>query len=366
MTPVFGDDLPRPSPGELTIYLLGPGIGESVVAIMPDGRSVVMDVCSTIDGNLTTALLDAVGVATIDLLVVSHPDLDHVKGLAELIVRRPREVWRYPLEASARDFVLDWARRAGKSDVAAALDALASYARTADADTFSVSLGDQMWPRDGTSAFRVHALAPTEYDKERAARAWNRRLLQDPVALRTWLGEVVAGTRRIGDAPNVISLAICIEVGGHRILLGGDVLAGTASPKSGWKGVRRLLERHGRAHLITDLCAVKVPHHGSKGAHDSSVWALHASGARRPVAMIAPFSSTPLPDVPTLLALRGGARSLLVSSHDAALDARAQAAGWTQSLATSGATNVPVVSITVSAARGVTSFVAPSAVEFRN
>ena len=34
----------------LTLYLLGPGVGESVVAIMPDGRVIVVDSC--VDGGV--------------------------------------------------------------------------------------------------------------------------------------------------------------------------------------------------------------------------------------------------------------------------------------------------------------------------
>jgi beta-lactamase superfamily II metal-dependent hydrolase len=346
----FGPDLPRPLAGELTLYLLGPGVGESVVAVMPDRRVVVVDVCEDRGVNLTLDLLDEIDADQIDLLVVSHPDLDHVGGLARVLGERPpHEVWRYPLEASARDFVLTWARRSGRTELVNAIQAIAKFGRNGSGDMFSVALGDQLWPHSGSPGYRVHALAPTELDKERAIRAFNTRLRKSRSELDAWLDKVASGSRPLGDAPNVISLAIAIEMGDRRVVLGGDVLAGTTSDKSGWKGVLRLLTKHERAHLLTTTAAVKVAHHGSRGAYEESVWALHSAGGPT-LALIAPFSSSGLPDEVTLAALRPHARAVLVASTTDAADGRAARAGWT-AVGTSRLLSVraPVVGLRVTA-----------------
>lgn len=176
MNALFGQDLPAPRSGELSLYLLGPGIGESVVAIMPDLRAVVVDVCECDGANLTLELLGVLGVEQVDLLAISHPDLDHVRGLSVLLDKKPpRELWRYPGESSARDFALAWAKRRRETPLANALRALGSFLSRSEGETFFASYGDRVWPHPPTD-YRVHSLAPTTYDQDRALRAWNRRL----------------------------------------------------------------------------------------------------------------------------------------------------------------------------------------------
>jgi beta-lactamase superfamily II metal-dependent hydrolase len=80
----------------LSLYLLGPGVGESIVLVMPDDRVVVVDSCERAGTNIPARLLTELQIKQIDLLIVTHPDLDHVKGLTELLAFSPARVWRYP------------------------------------------------------------------------------------------------------------------------------------------------------------------------------------------------------------------------------------------------------------------------------
>jgi hypothetical protein len=330
MSGLFGNDLPTPAPGEVTLYLLGPGIGESIVAIMPDSRAVVVDVCAQGTANLTLELLGSLSISKVDLMVVSHPDLDHVRGLdALLTMKPPGELWRYPLEPRAREFALAWARRRKRTPLANALAAVGTFLRKSDSETFSATYGDRVWPHDSPS-YRIHALAPTTYDVDLALRAWDRRLARGSAALDKWLDDAATGKRTLGDAPNLVSLAIVIEHGPRRVLLGGDVLCGTRSPKSGWKGIERLLKKHNRLHLLQALAAVKVAHHGSPGAFERSTWAHHSTGAAtgEPIALIAPFSPSGLPHPSTLANLRSHARTILITDGGGGGAARLSAAGW--------------------------------------
>lgn len=368
MSPLFGADLPAPNAGEMTLYLLGPGVGESVVAIMPDLRTMVVDVCTHGSRNLTIELLAALRVKTVDLMVITHPDLDHVRGLAQVIgTTPPQELWRYPLEAGAREFALAWARRRKRTPLADALDALGKFMRTGAGDTFYATYGDRRWPHD-TSAYAVHALAPTAYDQDLAARAWHRRLARGPAALDRWLDDVASGRRPLGDAPNLVSLAVVLEHGSRRVLLGGDVLRGTRSPKSGWKGVERLLRRQGRLHLLQSLAAVKVSHHGSNGAFDGTVWGHHsaAAAAAEPVAMIAPFTPSDLPDPRVLASLRPHARVILLTEGKASTATKLSGAGWSTTAAATvqrlARTEAPCVALQIGAAGATRMFVSAGAI----
>ncbi len=109
MTPLFGADLPRPVLGQLHVYLLGPGVGESQLVVFPDGRTMVIDGCALGGVNLTAALLDHLGIGLVDAVVLTHPDLDHLRGVAEVVRRfKPRKIFRYPALSYVRDFVAIW------------------------------------------------------------------------------------------------------------------------------------------------------------------------------------------------------------------------------------------------------------------
>ena len=121
-----------------------------------------------------------------------------------------------------------------------------------------------------------------------------------------------------------------IEWGGRKVLLAGDVENGKrSSPKSGWKGVLRILDDvdDPRGHLVDDVDVVKVAHHGSKGAFFPAAWQRHAK-TRRTTAILAPFSPSPLPSDPTLIDLRVHCAGLGISAAGGSAFARARAAGW--------------------------------------
>lgn len=356
---LFGDDLPRCSGAEAMLYLLGPGVGESVVLALPDGRFVVVDVCKQGTTNLPLALLKHLGARELDLLVVTHPDLDHVHGLGEILQKQPpTELWRYPMEADVRAVISRWTKNHG--EVAEALRAMDSFLQ-GPGDASTAMYDNRVWsPESG--GFRLSALAPTEYDKERASKVLMRLLYKKPKALQDWL-QRVAGGAAAGDCPNVLSVALVLELGDQRVLLGGDVLKGTRSPKSGWKGILRLLQKHKRERLIQDLAAVKVSHHGSEGAFEPSAWKLHG----RPAALIAPFTRSHLPDSTTITNLKSCARELLITSSNTTTSNAASKAGWTTTTSYRlPRSTAPVVALRIEPAKGVTEVaVGPHALAFQ-
>lgn len=348
------------------LYLLGPGVGESAVLALPDGKFVVVDVCKQDHTNLPLALLDHLGAPQLDLLVVTHPDLDHIHGLAEVIQRRPPvDLWRYPMEASVRDLLAAWAGRTNRRQDGKALEAMRTFLKNGPGDVYCAAYGNLTWPPNPTATptYTLSALAPTEYDKDRANRVLMRLMTKKKSALDAWLDGVARGEKP-GDSPNVISVALVLELGEHRVLLGGDVLKGTHSPRSGWKGILRLLRKHGREHLLTDVAAVKVPHHGSRGAFEPTVWALHAAKAR-PIALIAPFSPSGLPDQATLTSLKPFARQLFVTAPHASLASFAASAGWVSARRPSTQSGAPIVALRIHPRDGVTEcFVGGAALMF--
>jgi beta-lactamase superfamily II metal-dependent hydrolase len=168
---MFQRDLLTISYGSLTVYLLGPGVGESMVLIMPDARVVVVDTCERANVNLLARLLSDLGIKRIDLLIVTHPDLDHVKGLTELLeLFDPVRVWRYPF-ALLREMLAmlanaveapHYTRHAEAVRGGVALDEHLSLSGVVDEVTYG-----RIWAPPGAT-YTVHALAPTPYDTKRA------------------------------------------------------------------------------------------------------------------------------------------------------------------------------------------------------
>ena len=82
---------------------------------------------------------------------------------------------------------------------------------------------------------------------------------------------------------NIASMALLVEFGDTKLLLGGDVLS------SGWKDV---LEEVDQDKLSVHF--VKVSHHGSQGAYCSGLWES-LSRDRKPISVITPYRGPQLP-----------------------------------------------------------------------
>jgi beta-lactamase superfamily II metal-dependent hydrolase len=308
---------------------VGSGVGESITILLPDDRTIVVDACAVDGINLPAELLRHLGISSIDLLVLTHPDLDHVRGIAQIVDEfKPAEVWRYPLGSAPRDAIAKWATNRNP-DLLAALEAMdRSLERTGR--VFSVHHG-HCWPGD-PGVVTLRAIAPTPKDLERMGKVWDRLVGPRPrmrAAIDRWLQEVVSGARPLGDAANVLSIGAVLTWESHKIVLGGDVMRGSRSPFSGWKGIVRILEGRGPADLLSRASLVKVAHHGSRHSFDAEAWSLHSQGGKVR-ALVAPFRPSGLPDEHCLSDLRSHVCDLGISSLDDRGHARVAAAGWTQ------------------------------------
>jgi competence protein ComEC len=75
------DAIKSAQPGDLVVSALNAGQGDCCVMRLPDGRIVVVD-CNVNAANVNVVgFLQKAGIKMIDLLIVTHPDRDHVSGL---------------------------------------------------------------------------------------------------------------------------------------------------------------------------------------------------------------------------------------------------------------------------------------------
>ena len=280
------DGLPDPVEGALTVYVFGPGFGESQVVALPGGKWMVVDSCEQNGVNLPLALLQHFGVQVIDLLVMTHPDLDHYRGIPDIIAAfEIKRFWRYPGFATWRDLLVDLertGRNARFGEMCRVMDAILSLTKTVRAH--EVCYGNKTWPRD--ASFGVTCIAPCSSEKtyESERRTSLVRRFREGEAL------TASEVRRLMGEANSLSLALVIWWGKVGVLLGGDVEHDAANDARGWRGVIGNLREDGELHLIQGLRLVKAAHHGSEGAFSEDAWTHHATPDPVELAVVTRFN----------------------------------------------------------------------------
>ena len=217
------DHVSPPAPGTLRVVFLDVGQGDATIAILPDGRAMLVDAgglpgaAFDVGDRVVAPSLRALGVRRLGALVVTHGDPDHIGGApAALRHFLPRAIWEgvpVPPHARLRDLA------------ALASGALASW-RT-------VQAGD----REIAGGVTVTVLHPPPPD-------WERQRVR-----------------------NDDSVVLELRIGGVSIVLPGDV---------GQEGEALVIPRLAPGAVVI----LKAPHHGSatsstpafiQAAHPSAV-----------------------------------------------------------------------------------------------
>lgn len=362
------DGLPAPAAGKLILYVLGPGVGESQVVSLPDGRWMVVDTCKQGDITLPLALLRHFGAKAIDLLVISHPDRDHYKGLPEIVAGIDvKLLWRYRGFHQRRPLLaklckLDPANKL-LADLRSAEEAMARL--VAEQKGFEVGIETLEWPGHGSaSPYRVSCIAPCPQDLRHESEELAKLFKLGPsgISLAPAAQQLLLGkSGSIDGKGNPLSLALVIRWGGIGILLGGDVEAPSDASR-GWRGVLRVLgqEWPRSLDLLRNLTLVKLSHHGSIGAFCEDAWRFHAQDAPAHVAIVTPFrggGNSP-PQRETFRALKGLVRTVALTaapvdgSGDAEFDPweRITGEGWVRIHAVQGPGAAPCVAVVVDGA----------------
>ena len=97
----FPPTVPEAGAGTLRVTMLDVGQGDCVVVQFPRGRTMVIDAGGLaasprfdVGRRVVSPALHALGITSLDWLVITHGDPDHVGGAAALVADwRPREVW---------------------------------------------------------------------------------------------------------------------------------------------------------------------------------------------------------------------------------------------------------------------------------
>ncbi|EJR15637.1 S-layer homology domain-containing protein [Bacillus paranthracis] len=84
LEPSFRPALPKPK-GELEVHYIDVGQGDATFIKSPSGETILIDGGNNGKGKVVANYLKGLGFQTIDYMIATHPDADHVGGLDEVL-----------------------------------------------------------------------------------------------------------------------------------------------------------------------------------------------------------------------------------------------------------------------------------------
>jgi hypothetical protein len=257
-----------PAPDEFEISVIGPGFGESVVVHLGNGEWMIVDSCVAPGRSYPLALeyLEALGVdaaTQVELVVASHWDDDHIRGLTRVIRTCAKARLAFSRAYTTKDFLsIVRAFEPGSirrwSGVREVWEVYAYLNHEKTRKVRHASVDQPLWSRTDEPACKVTALSPSDADEQSS--------LED---FRSSYSEAIeSGTREFFSTvtPNASSVVIWIAVGEVRVLLGADLLL-EEDVNRGWSAVLNADEWQGEQASV-----IKIPHHASKTAHSGDMW----------------------------------------------------------------------------------------------
>lgn len=230
------------------------------------GAWLVVDSCVQRDGRpAALGYLDGIGVSptAISHLIATHWHDDHIRGFGELvrICQQSTVVISAALECD-EFFVLAESEGQGMISGPSGVRELAYVLRQAaeSGQALELASADQRLVHRSAAtrvpAAQVWALSPSSATLIDAVREF--------VALVPGVGQPKRAVPRPERNPHCVVL--WIEAGDVRALLGADLERETA-PSRGWTAIVDSAARpQGTCHFV------KIPHHGSRDAHDERMW----------------------------------------------------------------------------------------------
>jgi beta-lactamase superfamily II metal-dependent hydrolase len=281
-----------PSPDIIEVSIFGPGKGESVLVHLGRNQWIIVDSCTSPRTRKIPVLeyLERIGVdpsTQVRLVVATHAHDDHFAGISSVLER-----------CESADFVCQGALVEEQFLTLVEMDrrlfpevrkrALAEYGRAFEIVRERAAARGGMLPLkyailervllDHGDDVKVLALSPSDQAHTRSLQA----LANAFAAARS--------SRKVGRIdPNELAIALWVEVGGKRILLGADLLKGPAG--CGWGAILQFFNPSTKADVY------KVAHHGSANAHHDGIWDQLL--VKEPVALPAPYrvgKPVPTPD----------------------------------------------------------------------
>jgi hypothetical protein len=276
----------KPAVDEVEVSIFGPGFGECIVVHLGFGEWAVIDSCLSPDSKTAIALdyLNSIGArieTDIKVVIVSHWHDDHIHGVASVVqaAKSAIVVCTPVVQSKELEPILAAWRGTSNLPFGSGVDELTGVLnelrRRAVGSKFPVPMlagaGKVLWERKNQFvAGELRALSPSDASSF---------VTQVRALMKSHPREGRPRVRIPNPDANANSVVVSLSVENCTALLGGDME--THSDRAiGWYAI---VDRHSGS---SQNQIFKIPHHGSKNAHEPEVWAKML--IPNPIAVIAP------------------------------------------------------------------------------
>jgi hypothetical protein len=276
---------------ELEVSVFGPGRGECVVVHLGYGKWCVVDSCIERGKSISAALEYLTGLGTnalegVLLVVATHWHDDHIRGIANCLREFPYARFACSAALQTEHFIklvkleqTTLQQNSGVDEFGSVLDLLLERRQ----QDLHQNLVSPQWAIENRSLLQlstnprlfpasITALSPSDGTLKLAFDKIGGLIPQPGEAQR----------RIPNETPNKTSVALWLEVGLRRVLLGAD-LEHSGRVGEGWMAVIDSFQGTQKADLF------KVPHHGSRNADCPGTWS-HLLNPD-PLTLLTPFAS---------------------------------------------------------------------------
>jgi hypothetical protein len=276
----------QPTTTEIEITIIGPSFGESICIHPGGGRWWVIDCCLNPQTKRPAPLeyLESLGIDVeqqVDLVVTTHWHGDHIGGLARLLAACPQARFCLSSALTSGEFQ-ELVAQYQSNPPATVGSRLGEFA-----DVLNQLRGSGRTGRRANQGRVLHRLEPRSsgHGQECVITSLSPSDFSEQLFIEEMVSLMPAPLepkRPVPSlTPNEASVALWLEIGEKRVLLGAD-LEDSADDRRGWK-----------AFLQADNCPlgraefVKVPHHGSQNAHNDRLWSERIQP--NPIAVTTPW-----------------------------------------------------------------------------
>lgn len=276
-----------PHADQIELTLFGPGYGECATVHLGGNRWIIADSCMN-SATGEPAILEYfsnIGVDTqeaVRLITISHWHDDHIRGLSKVISACPNATVCCSTALTTKEFInytfsfkniLIKSRWTGATEIREIFETLKTLPQTKRQYAMGNCRVLTLPAQNGADSCSVTTLSPSSREYEIFLQGIS---LLIPPPNKTKI-------RARNLTPNHTAVALWVEIGDIRILLGSDVEE-KGDPSTGWSAIVQSANRpQGRASLY------KIPHHGSRtGHHDQVLSDMIADPA---IAVLSPFYS---------------------------------------------------------------------------
>ena len=270
--------------GEITLIGTG-GYGECILVNLGNDNWIIVDSC--IDPEIGTPLsieyLDSIGVASenVKLIVCTHWHDDHIRGISQALEKCINAKLSFSRAHDTKKFLyflsFDYQKRTNEKlnsstyEFNKCIDII-----QARAIPIAVAIENRNLISVNINALtnKVYSISPSDYTMEKFDHE-----------IGSLITEFGSPNKKLpADSPNAKSVALYLEMGYHRAILGAD-LEISRDDREGWMNIvlnNTVIDNEKLSSLF------KIPHHGSANGFCENVWSNLLE--KNPVAKLTPWN----------------------------------------------------------------------------